>query len=184
MKKIILTSAAFALLAFGMHSCKRGTSTLAINSQELYYDLDSIPAKGWYSLTKIAKYDVDEFCAQNNIKKEWLQNMTFKDIQFDIVSGQLKFTDYDSIGVDVWVTGEDTVKIITKQVMDSTTFTADKKSATFKTDSTFNALEYVSKGDVYMKVKLHAAHNHVPAGRVHATPHVDVLTELKRKLGL
>jgi hypothetical protein len=184
MKKTLRTSALIALALFGLQSCKRGTSVLSINSQELFYEMDSVPTKGWYSLTKVAKYDVDEFVAQNNIKKEWLQTMTFKDIEFNIVEGNLKFSDYDSITVRAWCTGLDTVTVVTKQVLDSTAYTADKKKATVKTNSTFNALEYVSKGDVYMKVSVHTAHDTVPKGKIQATPHVDVLTELKRKLGI
>jgi hypothetical protein len=184
MKKILLTTAAIALFAFGMNSCKKGTAILAIDSQELYYDLDSVPQRGWSTLTKVAKYDVDEFCDKNNINDSWLQGMTFKDVELTIDQGLLKFSDYDSIAIDLWVTDEDTVKIVTKQVMDSTIFSADKKKATLRADSTFNAIDYVRKGDVYMKVKVHTAHDHVPSGRIHAVPHVDVLTDLKRKLNL
>jgi hypothetical protein len=184
MKKTLLSSALVAFAIFGMQSCKRGTSILSINSQELYYDMDTVPKKGWYSLTKVAKYDVDEFCNQNNIKKEWLQSMTFKDIEFDIVEGNLKFSDYDSIKVKAWASDLDTVTIITNQFIDNTVYTPDMKKATLITNGSFNAIEYITKGDVYMKVSVHTAHDGVPKGKIHAIPHVDVLTELKRKFGL
>ena len=53
------------------------------------------------------------------------------DMDFKIISGNLLFSDYDSISATATSGGLTVATVIQKQVFDATTFSADKKSCMF-----------------------------------------------------
>jgi hypothetical protein len=162
-------------------SCeKEDFGTIEVTSEQLIFNIDSVPVAGKYEKTSVGKWDVDEWAAQNKIDlKKGFKEFKFESCKMVITEGNLKFSDFKYVQVTVLAPGLEKKDMIVRYDIPAG---ADKEiNITNMPD--INFVEYAQAGDVTMDFITETSRNNTPKGVVRAYPKVSVL-DTKRWLNL
>jgi len=175
----------FLLLTFAIgsffSSCKKEDfGTIEVTSEQLIFNIDSIPIAGKYEKNSVGKWDVDEWAAQNKIDlKKGFKKFKFESCKMVITEGNLKFSDFKYVQITVTAPGLSAKEMIQRYEIPPS---ADKEiNITNLPDVNF--VEYAQAGDVTMAFITETSKNNTPKGVVRAYPKVSVL-DTKRWLNL
>jgi len=168
MKKVILL---FAIIAVTLATSCTKEKTIAIDSKQLIFNVDSVPVAGPLKETSVAKYDVDEFAKQNKINLGSFKEFKFKNILFKITAGNLRFDDYKFIKISIKTANKSEKEIVTQVDIPVGT----DKEFTVTAIPNVNVLEYAQDGDVTMTFFTETKADHTPEGTITALPSIDAL---------
>lgn len=181
MKKIILPFVVAIAVISIFNSCKKEDfGTIEVTSEQLIFNIDSIPLAGKYEKTSVGKWDVDEFATQNKIDlKKGAKEFKFKSCKMVITEGNLKFSDFKYVQVTVQSGTLPKLDMVARYEIPAG---ADKEiNITNMPDVNF--IEYAQEGDVTMDLVTETTRDFVPKGVIRAYPKVEIL-DTKRWLSL
>jgi hypothetical protein len=172
MKKITLLFLFTIAIGSIFSSCKKEDfGSIEVTSEQLIFNIDSIPLAGPYEKKSIGKWDVDEFAAQNKIDlKKGAKEFKFESCKMVITEGNLKFGDFKYIQVKVTADGLTAKDMIQRFDIPAG---ADKE-INITNMPNVNFVEYAQAGDVTMELFTETTRNSVPKGVIRAYPKVKV----------
>ncbi len=163
-------------------SCeKEDFGTIEVTSEQLIFNIDSIPLAGTYEKTSVGKWDIKAWADANKIDlSKGAKEFKFKSCKMVITEGNLKFSDFKYVQVTVQSGTLPKLDMIARYTIPKG---ADKEINIDDLMTDVNFIEYAQEGDVTMDLVTETTRNFVPKGVIRAYPRVEVL-DTKRWLKL